>query len=145
MSLFKLNRFLNNNLTNASNYNNYNSMKKISIYINEYNTIVKVTLPNFTFSNDDMQISSLFEIESDLDEFLGDKVITTYITYIKNINNLDMNSRLNFIKKDLRDLLIQLKNIHGIDNNNYAILFTFDGNFSVYSSNIDQIIEEFTL
>jgi hypothetical protein len=145
MSLLLDDKFLNDEITNASNYDNYIYMKKISIYISKYDTIVKITLPNFTFSdNNIIKTHDLFDIEYEVDDLIGNDVKTTYITYKKNINHIDMSLRLIQIKIDLLDILNQLNNNKIFTDKNFGILYTFDGNFSVYSADIDKIIDEFT-
>jgi hypothetical protein len=144
MSLLLDDKFINDEIINASNYDEYIYMKKISIYINKYDTIVKITLPNFTFSNNNIIITNgIFDIESEHDDLIDDDVETTYITYKKNISHIDMSVRLNQIKIDLLDILNQLYNNKIFTDKNFGILYTFDGNFSVYSADIDQIIKEF--
>lgn len=146
MSLLLDGKFLNDEITNASNYDEYIYMKKISIYISKYDTIVKITLPNFTFTNNNIiKTYDLFDIEYELDDLISDDVKTTYITYKKNINHIDMSMRLIQIKTDLIDILNQINNNKIFTDKNFGILYTFDSNFSVYSANIDQIIDEFTL
>jgi hypothetical protein len=145
MSLLLDDKFLNNEITNASNYDKYIYMNKISIYISKYDTIVKITLPNFTFSNNNIiRTNDIFDIESEHDDLIDDDVETTYITYIKNISHIDMSLRLIQIKIDLLDILNQLNNNKIFTDKNFGILYTFDGNFSVYSADIDKIIDEFT-